>query len=157
MDRRRLSSAFCPNSLDTVSVESVGMNWKDWPENLEDKNHFFLTAQHFTICFTIAYTGAVTLGRNTLVLCLYRCLTVVRNIPPGSRTGTRETSVSPRGLNLGAILEGYSDCTPGGIRGKQGFNGEELDTSLGCHQVYLWCISTPPQWENREGQLRSLR
>ena len=48
------------------------MNWKDWPENLEDKNHFFLTGQRFAICFAIAYTGAVTLGRNTLVLCLYQ-------------------------------------------------------------------------------------
>ena len=33
----------------------------------------------------------------------------------------------PSGLSLGGIPEGYSDCTPGGIRGKQGFNGEELD------------------------------
>ena len=22
---------FCPNSLDILSVEFVGMNWKDWP------------------------------------------------------------------------------------------------------------------------------
>ena len=56
------------------------------------------------------------------------------------------TNVSPTGLSLGDILEGYSDCTPGGMRGKQGFNGEELDSSQGCHQVYPWCISTPPQW-----------
>ena len=34
----------------------------------------------------------------------------------------------------------------GGIRSKQGFNGEELDNSLGCHQVYPWCISTLTQW-----------
>ena len=33
----------------------------------------------------------------------------------------------PQRFSLGGILEGYSDCTPGGIRGKQGFNGEELD------------------------------
>ena len=31
------------------------------------------------------------------------------------------------GLSLGGIPEVYSDCTPGGIRGKQGFDGEELD------------------------------
>ena len=30
------------------------------------------------------------------------------------------TNVSPSGLGLGGIPEGYSDCTPGGIRGKQG-------------------------------------
>ena len=42
----------------------------------------------------------------------------------------------PQRLSLGGIQEGYSDCTLGGIRGKQGFNGEELGISLGCHQVY---------------------
>ena len=35
-------------------------------------------------------------------------------------------------LALGGILEGYSDCTPGGIKDKQGFNGEELDVNQGC-------------------------
>ena len=35
----------------------------------------------------------------------------------------------PSGLSLGDILEGYSDCTPGGIRGKQRFNSEELGGS----------------------------
>ena len=60
--------------------------------------------------------------------------------------GTQMMNVSPRGLSLGGILEGYSDCTLGGIRGKQGFNGEELDISQGCLQVYPLCISTPPQW-----------
>ena len=55
-------------------------------------------------------------------------------------------NISPSGLRLGGIPEGYSDSSPGGIRGKQGFNGEELDISLECHQVYPWCISTPPQW-----------
>ena len=48
----------------------------------------------------------------------------------GSCTGTQETNVSPSGLSLGGIPEGYSGCTLGGIRGKQGFNGEGLDTSL---------------------------
>ena len=42
----------------------------------------------------------------------------------GSCTGTQVMNVSPRGLSLGGIPEGYSDCTPSGIRGKQ---GEELD------------------------------
>ena len=55
-------------------------------------------------------------------------------------------NISPSGLSLGGILEGYSDCTPGGIRGKQGFNGEELDVSQGCHQVYPWCIPTLSPW-----------
>ena len=55
-------------------------------------------------------------------------------------------NVSPSSPSLGGILEGYSDCTPGGIRDKQGFNGEELDITLGCHQVYPWCISTLSGW-----------
>ena len=42
----------------------------------------------------------------------------------------------PQQFSLGGIPEGYSVCTLGGIRGKQGFNGEELDVSQGCHQVY---------------------
>ena len=53
----------------------------------------------------------------------------------GSCTGTQVTNVSPSSLRLGGIPEGYSDSTLGGIRGEQGFNGEELDISLGCHQV----------------------
>ena len=52
----------------------------------------------------------------------------------------------PQRFSLGGILEGYSDRTLGGTRGKQGFNGEELDISQGCHQVYPWCIPTPSQW-----------
>ena len=35
----------------------------------------------------------------------------------------------PQQFSLGGILKGYSDYTPGGIRGKQGFNSEELDVS----------------------------
>ena len=53
-------------------------------------------------------------------------------------------NVSPRGLRLGGILEGYSDFTLGGIRGKRGFNGEELDISLpsGLPPVHLH----PSRW-----------
>ena len=48
----------------------------------------------------------------------------------GSCTGTQVTNVFPSGLSLGGSLKGYSDSTPGGMRGKQDFNGEELDISL---------------------------
>ena len=64
----------------------------------------------------------------------------------GSCTGTQVMNVSPSGLSLGGIPERYSDCTPGVIRGKQGFNDEELAVSQGCHQVYPWCIPTPSWW-----------
>lgn len=71
----------------------------------------------------------------------------------GSCTGTQEMNVSPSSLSLGGILEGYSDYTPGDIRSKQGFNGKELDISLGCHQVYPWYIFTLPQWQSWEGRV----
>ena len=74
----------------------------------------------------------------------------------GLCTGTQVMKGAPSGLSLGGIPEGYSDCTLGGIRGKQGFNGEELDISLGCHQVYPWCISALPRWWNREGRVQWL-
>ena len=38
----------------------------------------------------------------------------------------------------------------------KGLNGEELDISLRFHQVYPWCISTPPRWWNWEVQVRHL-
>ena len=47
------------------------------------------------------------------------CLIVVRKYSE-SCTGTQVTNVSPSSLSLGGILEGYSDCTLGDIRGKQG-------------------------------------
>ena len=58
--------------------------------------------------------------------------------------------ISPSSLSLGGILEGYADSTLGGIRGKQGFNGEELDVREGCHQVYTWYI--PTQFGSRTGK-----
>ena len=52
----------------------------------------------------------------------------------------------PQWFSLGGVLEGYSDCTPVASEARKVFNGEELDTSLGGHQVYPWCICIPPQW-----------
>ena len=54
----------------------------------------------------------------------------------GSHTGTQVTIVSPSSFSLGDIPEDYSNYTPGGIRGKPGFDGEELDISQGCLQAY---------------------
>ena len=47
--------ALVSNSLDNLSLESVGMNWKDWPYQ------FSLTGEPFTISFAIAYTVVVRL------------------------------------------------------------------------------------------------
>ena len=53
----------------------------------------------------------------------------------GSYTGTQVKNVNPSGLSLSGVLDSYSDSTPvaseefhpGGIRGNQGVNREELD------------------------------
>ena len=71
---------------------------------------------------------------------------VVQNILSVLHRHSSDENVSPSSLSPGVIPEGYFDCTPGGIRSKQGFNGEELDVSQDCHQVYTWCISTLSQW-----------
>ena len=39
---------------------------------------------------------------------------------------------------------------------KQSCGGMELEINSGCHQVYPWCISTLPQWQNWEGRIRCL-
>ena len=53
------------------------------------------------------------------------------------------------------ILEDYSALPRLALQKKgkssQGVNGEELDINLGCHQVYPWCITTPPQWYHEGG------
>ena len=72
---------------------------------------------------------------RTFQFCVHVGLIMVRKYS-GSCTGTQVTNVSPSSLSLGGIPEGYSVCTLGGIRGKQSFNGEELDVSQGCHRVY---------------------
>ena len=62
-------------------------------------------------------------------------LIVVKNILRVVHRHSGEKSL-PQKFSLGGILEGYFDCTPGGIR------GEELDISQECHQVYPCCIPT---------------
>ena len=85
------------------------------------QNHFFLTGQPFTISSAITYVGVVMLGRNILILCsaLYDLPVLCSGIYSGLCTGTQEMTVSPSGLRLGGIPEGYSDCTSVGIRGKR--------------------------------------
>ena len=53
---------------------------------------------------------------------------MVRNILRVVHRHSSEKMFLPSGLSLGDIPECYSGCTPGGIRGKQGVNGEELDS-----------------------------
>ena len=65
-------------------------------------------------------------------------------------TNTHKTDVSLGSLILGGIPDGYSVALRVASEEEQkldkGFNDEELDINLGCHQVYPWCISTLPLW-----------
>ena len=54
--------------------------------------------------------------------------------------GTRKMDASSSSPSLGNILGNYSG------KSNKGLGGKELEINLGCHQVYRWCISTPPQW-----------
>ena len=62
------------------------------------------------------------------------------------RTGIWRTDASPRGPSSGGILEGCSVerqvASEKEKKSGKGFNGEELDFNLGCHQVYP-CASPP--------------
>ena len=91
-----------------------------------------------------SYIGVVRLGRNISVLCSYLSY-FGQEFTQGRAQALRWRECFPQQLSLGGILEGYSDCTLGGTRCKQDFNGEELHISQGYHQVYPWCISTPSQ------------
>ena len=69
-------------------------------------------------------------------------------------TCTRRADASPRSPSLGGILEGHSvarqvasEKEKNKKKSGKGFNGEELDFNLGCHQVYP-CAS-PPHLDGR--------
>ena len=65
----------------------------------------------------------------------------------GSCTGTQVMNVSPSGLSLGDIPEGYS-VAPRVASETSKVLMVKLDISQGCHQVYPWCIPTPSWWQN---------
>ena len=130
----------CGNELEGLALISRGQKslFPHWP------------ALHHLFCYRLYWCGDAWKERLSF---MFIPVLLWSGIYSGSCTSTQVMNVSPSGLRLGGILEGYSDSTPGGIRGKQGFNGEELDISLGCHQVYPWCISTPFQWEGQVWQV----
>ena len=63
---------------------------------------------------------------------------------------THDMDASPTGTSLGSIQKGYSVAlwvaSEEEQKSDKGLNGEELDISLGCHQVYPCFISTLPWW-----------
>ena len=114
------------------------MNWKYW------LYQFFLTGQPFTSSLFLSLILAWRCLEGTSQFYVRTSLIVVRNY-------LRDTGDKcfPRGLSLGGIPDVYSDCTPGGIGGKQGFNGEGLDISLECHQVVPG--ASPPRFGRTRG------
>ena len=120
----------CGNELEGLDLITRGQKllFPHWP------------ALHHLFCYHLYSRGDAWKEQLSFIFLLWS------GIYSGSCTGTQLTNVSPSSLSLEGFLEGYSDFTLGGIRGKRGFNGEELDISLGCYQVYPWCISTPSRW-----------
>ena len=145
MDQRRLSNGFgpkllrysfcgiCGNELEGLALITRGQKslFPHWP------------AFHHLFCYCLYWCGNTWKEHLSFMLVL---VLLWSGIYSGLCTGTQVMNVSRSGLSLGGTPEGYSDCTLVGIRGKQDFNGEELDISQGCHQVYPWCIPTPSQW-----------
>ena len=152
MDPRRLSDGFCLKSLDIFCVCGIRGNELEGLALVarEQKSLFPLwPALHRLFC----YTGVATLRRDILVVvrplmthrfyCGQQCNSEMC-------TSTWKTDASPGGPSLGNIPGELLCYTPGGIREKgksnKGLSGKELEIHLRCHQVYPWCISTPPWW-----------
>ena len=75
---------------------------------------------------------------------------MVRNILRVMHRHSGYENVSHSSISLGGILEGYSDSTLGGISGKQGFNGEELDIIRDAIRSTL--SASPPRLSGRTGR-----
>ena len=124
------------------SLISVILEWGLWVGSQEFVLILFLTdeflqeniiwkTQHFgpQLLTEVIYMLRCSVVSDSILVwwCLERTsqfyvgvgLIVVRK-HSGSCTGTEVTNVFRSGLSLGGIPEGYSDCTPGGFRGKQG-------------------------------------
>ena len=75
----------------------------------------------------------------------------------GMCTHTWNMDASPRRRAWETLQESYSAppqvASEEKRKSDKGLHGEELDISLGCHQVYPWCISTPFQWEGQVWQV----
>ena len=78
----------------------------------------------------------------------------------GMCTHTWNMDASPRRRAWETLQESYSAppqvASEEKRKSDKGLHGEELDISLGCHQVYPWCISTPLWWWNQKGRISHL-
>ena len=123
----------CGNEMEGLTLITRGRKslFPHWP------------ALHHLFCYRLYWCGDAWKERLSF---MFIPVLLWSGIYSGSCTSTQVMNISPSGLRLGGIPEGYSDSSPGGIRGKQGFNGEDLDVSQGYHQVYPWCIPTLSWW-----------
>ena len=151
----------CLNSLDIPFVESVGMNWR--PSTLRTEVTFSsladppvpLLLSHILVRRHLeetAWISCSSLYDPKLVLC--------SGLYSETCTRTWNMDASPGRRAWETLQKSYSappQVAPEGERkSDKGLHGEELDITLGCHQVYPWCISNPPWWWNREGRISHL-
>ena len=95
VDQRRLSSGFCPNSLDILSVESVGMKRKDWPI-LGQKSLFpHWPALHHLFCYHLYWCGNTWKEHLSF---MFVPVLLWSGIYSRSCTSTQVMNVSPSGL-----------------------------------------------------------
>ena len=153
MDQRRLSGGFCLNSLSILSVESVEWTGRIGLNSLRTKITFFSLAGHHRLfcyhmywCGDTQHPGCCSLPYDSPLLLQSGC---AQKCAPAHGGQT-----SPRSPSLGGILEGHSvarqvasEKEKNKKKSGKGFNGEELDFNLGCHQVYP-CAS-PPHLDGR--------
>ena len=126
--------------LDSLGMESLEARWSSISKSISEvKGYSDWNYNGFFPLVTLALSGpeeALILvwlrleGTSQFYVCID--LIVVRNILRVMHRHSGDECF-PQQFSLGGIPEGYSVRTPGGIRGKQGFNGEELDVSQGCH------------------------
>ena len=96
----------CGNEMEGLALITRGQKsiFPHWP------------ALHHLFCYCLYWCGDA--WKEHLSFMFVRVL-LWSGIYSGSCTGTRVMNVSPSGLSLGGIPEGYSDCTPDGIESRK--------------------------------------
>ena len=151
MDQSRLSDGFCLNSLDITFCVIHGNELEGLVLVARGQKSLFpcwLTFHHL-FCYHIYWCGDTQEGHLGCCWSLYDSPFLLRaGLYSGMCMGTCNMDASPSSPSLGNILGNYSSNSNKDLCGK------ELEISVGCHQVYCWCISIPPRWWNWEGRVR---
>ena len=135
--RGGLSDGFCLNSLDIL----LWNLWKWTGLNSLRTKITFSSLANPPPPLLLYWCGDTQKGHLSCCSSLYDSPFLLRSgLHSGMCTSTRPTDASPSSPSLGNILGNYSG------KSNKGLGGKEPEINLGCHQVYPWCISTPPQW-----------